>query len=169
MFPSFHGAKSFKSRQGTAMNRTRRKVEEYRALLRVKVDRKSNLDHLMIGTMACLVVSMIWGLVSPIQFHRKTGSYHRLRAGCIACWCPCLVYGQNRQRLDHLEENDAPDPHHGGSGVGVDCIMHVALNTCCAFGWVLQVSLDHVVFWVRVNEGCCVAWGKENIEVTPPH
>ncbi|OAX35842.1 hypothetical protein K503DRAFT_745344 [Rhizopogon vinicolor AM-OR11-026] len=59
---------------------------------------------------------------------------------CMSCWCPCLVYGKNRQRLDHLEENDEPDPEHGGSGVGVDCCMHVAMNICCGLGWVLQLG-----------------------------
>ncbi|KAJ8583475.1 PLAC8-domain-containing protein [Rhizopogon salebrosus TDB-379] len=59
---------------------------------------------------------------------------------CMSCWCPCLIYGQNRRRLDHLEENDMPHPEHGGSGMGPDCIMHVALNTCCALGWALQLG-----------------------------
>lgn len=56
-----------------------------------------------------------------------------------------MVYGKNRQRFDHLQENDTADPEHGGSGCDADCCMHLALNALCGFGWVLQVSTDLVV------------------------
>ncbi|KAG2117440.1 hypothetical protein BD769DRAFT_1290079, partial [Suillus cothurnatus] len=59
---------------------------------------------------------------------------------CMSCCCPCMVYGQNRQRLDHLQDTDTVDPEHGGSGCGADCCMHLALNVMCGFGWVLQLG-----------------------------
>ncbi|KAG2033918.1 PLAC8 family-domain-containing protein [Suillus americanus] len=59
---------------------------------------------------------------------------------CMSCWCPCMVYGQNRKRLDHLQDNDMPDPELGGSGCDADCCMHLALNVLCGFGWVLQLG-----------------------------
>ncbi|KAG1725625.1 uncharacterized protein EDB91DRAFT_1062087, partial [Suillus paluster] len=59
---------------------------------------------------------------------------------CTSCWCPCIMYGKNRQRLDHLQDNDTADPEHGGSGCGPDCVMHLLLNFCGGFGWVLQVG-----------------------------
>ncbi|KIK42332.1 hypothetical protein CY34DRAFT_805076 [Suillus luteus UH-Slu-Lm8-n1] len=59
---------------------------------------------------------------------------------CMSCWCPCIIYGKNRQRLDHLQENDMPDPELGGSGCDADCCMHLALNMVCGFGWVLQLG-----------------------------
>lgn len=63
----------------------------------------------------------------------------------MSCWCPCIIYGKNRQRLDHLQEYDTPDPEHGGLGCDADCCMHVVLNVMCGFGWVLQVSTGFVV------------------------
>ncbi|KAG1829912.1 PLAC8 family-domain-containing protein [Suillus subalutaceus] len=59
---------------------------------------------------------------------------------CMSCWCPCMVYGKNRKRLDHLQENDTADPEHGGSGCDADCCMHLALDMLCGFGWVLQLG-----------------------------
>jgi len=59
---------------------------------------------------------------------------------CLACWCPCMVYGQNKARLDYLSSNGAPDPRHGGSYCSGDCCLHGSLTSFCAFGWVLQIS-----------------------------
>ncbi|KAG2112403.1 PLAC8-domain-containing protein [Suillus clintonianus] len=57
---------------------------------------------------------------------------------CMSCWCPCMIYGKNKQRLDHLQDHNTADPEHGGSGCDSDCCMHLALNVLGGFGWVLQ-------------------------------
>ncbi|ESK88951.1 hypothetical protein Moror_13173 [Moniliophthora roreri MCA 2997] len=58
--------------------------------------------------------------------------------GCFYAWCcPCIVHGQNKQRFEHLQRNNSPDPE-GGSTCGGDCWLHCCL-TCFGFGWVLQM------------------------------
>ncbi|KAJ7598429.1 PLAC8-domain-containing protein [Mycena floridula] len=46
----------------------------------------------------------------------------------LACFCPCIVYGKNKQRLEYLTERGQPHPDHGGSCCSGDCMMHTCLN-----------------------------------------
>jgi Cys-rich protein (TIGR01571 family) len=60
---------------------------------------------------------------------------------CLACWCPCIAYGQNKARLDYLSNHGASDPRHGGGGsCSGDCFLHGCLTSFCGIGWVLQIS-----------------------------
>ncbi|KAG1871561.1 PLAC8 family-domain-containing protein [Suillus subluteus] len=83
---------------------------------------------------------MMLELASPIQSYRTVNQFTICFTDCMSCWCPCMVYGKNRKRLDHLQENDTPDPEFGGSGCDADCCMHLALDVLCGFGWVLQLG-----------------------------
>jgi len=58
---------------------------------------------------------------------------------CFAYFCPCMVYQQVKNRLDHLQSNGRPDPQHGGSGCGGGCCLYGGLMYC-GIGWVLQMS-----------------------------
>lgn len=58
--------------------------------------------------------------------------------GCLAWCCPCITYGQNKTRLDHLQRNGYPHPD-GGESCGVDCLVHGALMCLGGWGWILQV------------------------------
>ncbi|KAF5383066.1 hypothetical protein D9615_004826 [Tricholomella constricta] len=59
---------------------------------------------------------------------------------CVLSWfCPCVVYGQNKQRLDHLQGKGTPDPEHGGCSSG-DCCIHGLITGCCGAGWILQIG-----------------------------
>jgi len=59
---------------------------------------------------------------------------------CLATWCPCIVYGQNKARAEYLSAHDTPNPAGGGSICSGDCALHACLTTICAFGWALQIS-----------------------------
>ncbi|KAJ7282035.1 PLAC8-domain-containing protein [Mycena rebaudengoi] len=52
---------------------------------------------------------------------------------CFACWCPCVVYGQNKQRMNHLRDYGSPDPDAGSFGNGA-CMAHCCLTFCTGFG-----------------------------------
>ncbi|KAF8885345.1 PLAC8 family-domain-containing protein [Infundibulicybe gibba] len=54
----------------------------------------------------------------------------------LATCCPCIVYGQIKQRLDHLDHSGTPDPDRGGVFTG-DCCIH-AIVGYCGLGFVLQ-------------------------------
>jgi hypothetical protein len=62
-------------------------------------------------------------------------------AGFWSIWCPCVVYGKNRQRLRHLQNQGAPLPG-GGERYDSHCRIYAAL---CALtlghGWILHVRL----------------------------
>jgi Cys-rich protein (TIGR01571 family) len=62
---------------------------------------------------------------------------------CLALYCPCIVYQQVKQRIEHLRQIGQPDPAHGGSGCGFDCCLHCILSAGCA-GWALQVRHDTI-------------------------
>ncbi|EKM76902.1 hypothetical protein AGABI1DRAFT_44341 [Agaricus bisporus var. burnettii JB137-S8] len=58
---------------------------------------------------------------------------------CIKAWCcPCIVYASNKQRLEHLERNGAPDPEHGGGCCSGPCCLHASILLCFGAGFVLQ-------------------------------
>jgi Cys-rich protein (TIGR01571 family) len=143
----------------------RKGIQQTGALNRVKTRRGKDpvraqgtlnnmIDPATIGTLVCLIAGMILGLVSHIQSYYKVNQSETCFADCMSCCCPCMVYGQNRQRLDHLQDTDTVDPEHGGSGCGADCCMHLALNVMCGFGWVLQVSTDCCSSQLYVKNGC---------------
>lgn len=45
---------------------------------------------------------------------------------CVACWCPCITYGQNVQKFDRNQ------------GWEVPCLMYFGLNWIAAAGFVLS-------------------------------
>lgn len=75
--------------------------------------------------------------------------FNDLGTFCMAYWCPCIVYGQVKQRINYLEHTGRPDPDRGGNGIGNDCLYHGALNMCCGLGSLLQASynISHIYFW----------------------
>ena len=58
--------------------------------------------------------------------------------GCCACFCPCVIYGKNRERLAHLESKGTPLPG-GGSCCTGNCCLHACLNVLLGLGCILQV------------------------------
>jgi Cys-rich protein (TIGR01571 family) len=63
-------------------------------------------------------------------------------SACGTCLCatcfPCVIYGKNKHRYDHLNFQGVPHPEHGGSCCSGSCIGH-GLLTICGFGFVLQM------------------------------
>jgi len=59
---------------------------------------------------------------------------------CLAYFCPCVVYQQVKQRLDHLQRDGRPDPELGGSGCGGDCCLYGTVLAFCGIGWVFQIG-----------------------------
>ncbi|EJD54786.1 PLAC8-domain-containing protein [Auricularia subglabra TFB-10046 SS5] len=59
---------------------------------------------------------------------------------CCVAWCfPCIVYGQNKTRREHLEQQGFPHPT-GGESCGSDCLLHGAITACFGFGWIFQIG-----------------------------
>ncbi|KDQ60390.1 hypothetical protein JAAARDRAFT_125936 [Jaapia argillacea MUCL 33604] len=56
----------------------------------------------------------------------------------ISWWCPCLVYSQNKSRVEYLEQNGRPHPD-GGDMCGTDCCCYACL-LYFGCGWVLQMG-----------------------------
>ncbi|CAK5273764.1 unnamed protein product [Mycena citricolor] len=65
------------------------------------------------------------------------GCFEECGTCCYALWCPCVVHGKNKQRLDHLNNKGFPHPDGG------DCCSGSCWGHCClsglGFGWLLQV------------------------------
>ncbi|KAG8858124.1 hypothetical protein FRB91_010341 [Serendipita sp. 411] len=73
---------------------------------------------------------------------------------CIASWCPCIVYSQNRSRYEHLEQRGYPHPS-GGDACSSDCFLHGLLTGCCGLGWVLQIgNRERIRNRYKIDGGC---------------
>ncbi|KAF9021715.1 hypothetical protein BDP27DRAFT_1159481, partial [Rhodocollybia butyracea] len=49
-------------------------------------------------------------------FGCHAGDDHELDTWCTACLCPCLIYGRNKTRMDHLANRGSPEPDGGTAG-----------------------------------------------------
>ena len=58
----------------------------------------------------------------------------------MSFWCPCIVFGKNKQRLRNLKTHGTPLPG-GGDCCDGDCCFYCGLGLF-GLGWVLQVCLD---------------------------
>ncbi|TCD59890.1 hypothetical protein EIP91_011257 [Steccherinum ochraceum] len=59
---------------------------------------------------------------------------------CFVSWlCPCIIWSQNKSRLEYLEHTGQPHPD-GGESFGNDCLIHGVLTACGGLGWVLQIG-----------------------------
>ncbi|KIJ63866.1 hypothetical protein HYDPIDRAFT_91654, partial [Hydnomerulius pinastri MD-312] len=63
----------------------------------------------------------------------------------VACFCPCILFGKNRQHLDYLQDRGAADPEKGGSGLNEDCLWHRGFTMCGNWGWVLQLPTRELI------------------------
>lgn len=62
----------------------------------------------------------------------------------VQSWfCPCITYGQNQQRLRHLQEHGTPDPQR--DILFNDDVLIGAGARCCALNWVLEVCLSSIL------------------------
>lgn len=58
---------------------------------------------------------------------------------CWATWCPCVVYGKNKQRLRNLRQYGVPMAG-GGDRFNEHCVVHgVLMNT--GYAWFLHIPL----------------------------
>ncbi|PVG00811.1 PLAC8-domain-containing protein [Serendipita vermifera] len=80
----------------------------------------------------------------------------------VAAWCPCIVFSQNKTRLQHMETQGYPHPE-GGESCGSDCMLHCLLTACLGAGWILQIgNREKIRSRYRIEGGtcgdCCVSW-----------
>src|SRR5712691_6891662 len=68
--------------------------------------------------------------------------FHFFFLGCWATFCPCIVYGQNRQRLRHLHHESAP-LRSGGDKCSSDCRIYCCMAAVPCFFWVFQVCRNN--------------------------
>jgi hypothetical protein len=72
--------------------------------------------------------------------------------GCLSCWCPCITYGRNKRRYDHLNTRGSPDPERGGGCCNADCVIH-GIFTFVGYSFIMQVSLPILHFTLNVDTG----------------
>ncbi|KAF8972043.1 PLAC8 family-domain-containing protein [Flammula alnicola] len=85
---------------------------------------------------------------------------------CLALWCPCFAHGQNRRRLEHLNQNGVPDPERHNVIVG-DGLVYACIEVACDMGWILQIETRRNIrqrYNIRGSSGsdcfvpfCCTA------------
>ena len=62
--------------------------------------------------------------------------------GFLACCCPCIVYGRNKNRVEYMNANGQPDPDHGGGCCSSNCALDCLLIHF-GFNWLLPVRRCH--------------------------
>ena len=65
----------------------------------------------------------------------------------MSLFCPCIVYGKNKQRLSNLKTHGTP-LSGGGSACGGDCCIYCGLDLF-GVGWILQVCRDVDIVHIR--------------------
>ncbi|KAJ6472053.1 PLAC8-domain-containing protein [Mycena sanguinolenta] len=68
--------------------------------------------------------------------HGLCGCFDECGTCCLACWCPCIAYGKNTQRLNYLTDHGRPDPDAGGCCSGACC--GYCILTHFGIHWILQ-------------------------------
>ncbi|KAI5888267.1 PLAC8-domain-containing protein [Schizophyllum commune H4-8] len=58
---------------------------------------------------------------------------------CLACCCPCIVYGHNQRRFHHLRRHGTSDLESSASCGGRACWIHCLLTSFIGCGWILQI------------------------------
>ncbi|KAI4522511.1 PLAC8-domain-containing protein [Schizophyllum commune Loenen D] len=82
---------------------------------------------------------------------------------CLACFCPCIVYGHNQRRYHHLRRHGLPDSEFITSCGGRGCWIHCLLTSFVGCGWILQIPLRRRVrrrYLIRGNilSDCCTSF-----------
>ncbi|KAF8467961.1 PLAC8-domain-containing protein [Russula ochroleuca] len=57
-----------------------------------------------------------------------------------SCFCPCVVYTKNRQRM-HSLQNQGNRLASGGEYCDCNCCLYLGIDVCSSLSWVLQVPL----------------------------
>jgi hypothetical protein len=91
-----------------------------------------------IGATASAVAAALGLVRFPPHLRSMSLSYNDM-TGVFACCCPCVVYAQNKQRLEYLNSKGVPDPKHGGGCCSCDCWVHGLITGFCGLGWIMQV------------------------------
>ncbi|KIM38005.1 hypothetical protein M413DRAFT_448050 [Hebeloma cylindrosporum] len=73
---------------------------------------------------------------------------------CATCF-PCVVYGKNKHRYEHLNSKGVPHPDDGGSCCSGSCCGHGVLSVC-GLGFILQmINRGHVRSRYNIKGGGC--------------
>jgi hypothetical protein len=75
---------------------------------------------------------------SPFCLRAGSLTFYPPTTVCLAFWCPCMAYGKNKSRYNHLQEHNGQPHPDGGDCCNSDCFIHGLLD-CCGIGWVMQV------------------------------
>lgn len=91
---------------------------------------------------------------------------------CMAVWCPCIVYGKNKQRLGNLSTHGTPRPG-GGDAIDGSCCVYCGLGLF-GIAWVLQIgSRGETRNRYNIRGGtcgdCCSAWCCAPCALTQEH
>ncbi|KAF7326508.1 HD domain-containing protein [Mycena sanguinolenta] len=102
--------------------------------------------------------------------HGFCGCFDECGTFCYACWCPCIVHGKNKQRIDHLNANGTPDPD-GGSCCSGACWAFCGLQILAGAGCILEcMNRGEVRRRYGIDGGSCgdcmAAWCCPSCDLT---
>ncbi|ORY88504.1 PLAC8 family-domain-containing protein [Leucosporidium creatinivorum] len=60
---------------------------------------------------------------------------------CVSCWCPCITYGENKQRYDSLNLRGQAVPKEQVEGCGSHTLVYAAIQCVTGWGFVLDFLL----------------------------
>jgi len=77
---------------------------------------------------------------------------------CVALWCPCLIYSENKSRMRALHYSGQPHPT-GGDLLSGDCCIYGLLACGCGSGWILDCILRaEEREREKISGDCCTDW-----------
>jgi hypothetical protein len=83
---------------------------------------------------------------------------------CWAVWCPCVVYGKNRQRLRSLQNQGTPLPG-GGERYDGHCCVYGAINVATGHARALQAPPGRFRFTFVNKFGSAMAFMEARLRI----
>ncbi|GAA6017377.1 hypothetical protein JCM10207_005614 [Rhodosporidiobolus poonsookiae] len=75
---------------------------------------------------------------------------------CLSCWCPCISFGQYKQRLDALKNEGRALPKEQVETCGQPGLLFLAINCIAGAGWILDfMARDEIRKRYRIGGGAC--------------
>ncbi|GAA6033578.1 hypothetical protein JCM8097_001465 [Rhodosporidiobolus ruineniae] len=75
---------------------------------------------------------------------------------CLSCWCPCVTFGEYKQRLESLQNSGRALHRHETESFGSQSVMWLAVNCIVGAGWVFDMmARDDLRKRYNIHENAC--------------
>ncbi|GJN94256.1 hypothetical protein Rhopal_007330-T1 [Rhodotorula paludigena] len=75
---------------------------------------------------------------------------------CLACWCPCITYGQYKARFDSLRQTGRALPKEQNETCNTPALLYLAVHCMTSAGWVFDfITRGEIRQRYNIEGGAC--------------